>query len=84
MCAPDPTAREATLPFAALIALAAMPVIVRAADTDVLDEDFLDYLAEFEDEDDDWSWFDGEDKPSSSERSPNAPRDVKSKEKVEP
>lgn len=29
-------------------------------ETESLDEDFLNYLAEFEDSDDDWSWFSDE------------------------
>lgn len=41
--------------FGGMIALAAMPAT--AADSEPLDQDFLEYLAEFEGRDD-WSWFD--------------------------
>jgi hypothetical protein len=83
MCAPD-SAAHAIVQSAGLIALAALPSVVRAADPEVLDEDFLDYLAEFENEDDNWSWFDAEAKPSAAERSSSAQRNEKPKEKVEP
>jgi hypothetical protein len=82
MCAPD--AHQVLVQSAVLVALGTMPAFVRAADAEVLDEDFLDYLAEFEDEDDDWSWFDGDDKPSPPKRSSDATRNDKAKEKVQP
>jgi hypothetical protein len=38
-----------------------LPIVARAADEEALDEDFLEYLAEFDDKDDDWGWFDLDD-----------------------
>ena len=48
--------------IAAAVALGALPALTRAAEPDVLEEDFLEYLTEFDDEKDDWSWFDRGDK----------------------
>ena len=61
MCAPDAQKLPATELSTALIAIV-MPILAAAAEPEVLDEDFLEYLAEFDNEEDDWSWFDVEDK----------------------
>ena len=45
------------------LSLGLLPILVNA-DDEALEEDFLEYLAEFDDEDDDWSWFDSADNKS--------------------
>ena len=62
MCAPDTQKLSATELSTTLIAMIAVPILAAAAEPEVLDEDFLEYLAEFDNEEDDWSWFDAEDK----------------------
>ncbi len=52
--------------IAAAAALGALPVLTRAAEPDVLEEAFLEYLTEFDDEKDDWSWFDRDDKATTA------------------
>jgi hypothetical protein len=88
MRAPETTARtadhESNLESAALITLIGLPALAHAAEPEVLDEDFLEYLAEFDDEEDDWSWFDGEEKASDRTTSSDAERSATSHEKVEP
>ena len=61
MCAPDTQKLSATELSTALSAIV-VPILAAAAEPEVLDEDFLEYLAEFDNEEDDWSWFDAEDK----------------------
>jgi hypothetical protein len=78
------TTHDASVESLALIALVASPALAHAAEPEVLDEDFLEYLAEFDDEEDDWSWFDGEEKASDRTTSSDAERSATSHEKVEP
>ncbi|MFL6549432.1 MAG: hypothetical protein ACJ8OJ_12105 [Povalibacter sp.] len=54
---------------AALVALVALPAVVCAAEPETLDEDFLEYLAELDQVEDDWSWFADEDKASETKSS---------------
>jgi hypothetical protein len=42
---------------AAALAIAMLPAWLKAAEPEALDEEFLEYLAEFEDEDDIWAWL---------------------------
>jgi hypothetical protein len=53
--------RRCQLLTGAVLALGVLPIVARAAEQEALDEDFLEYLAEFDDKDDDWSWFDADD-----------------------
>lgn len=54
--------------IAAAIALGAVPALAQTAEPEVLDEAFLEYLAEFDDEKDDWSWFDRDDKATDTQK----------------
>ncbi|HEU4484862.1 MAG TPA: hypothetical protein VFR96_05170 [Povalibacter sp.] len=73
MCAPEISdmSRDASVKFAlGGLALVVMPVF--AADTEALDEEFLEYLAEFDR--DDWSWFDAhQDDPDARKPAPQKP-----------
>ena len=52
------------------IALVLLPGIAASAEPVPLDEEFLEYLANVEDQADDWTWFDAdEDSTEKSERS---------------
>jgi hypothetical protein len=42
---------------AAALVIALLPAWLKAAEPEALDEEFLEYLAEFEDEDDIWAWL---------------------------
>lgn len=53
--------------------------VADAAEPEPLDEEFLEYLAEFEDTADDWIWFASDDEKEDAPRPP-----VKHEEKVEP
>ncbi len=55
--------------IAAAVALGALPVLARAAEPDALEEGFLEYLAEFDDEQADWNWFDRDDKATAVKKS---------------
>jgi hypothetical protein len=69
-----------------LLALGALPMVAKSADAEQLDEEFLEYLAEFEDSDDDWSWFDSHaDKDSrASQKQQPAARTTTEQEKAKP
>ena len=71
------------LPDGAWLALGALPVIAASAEDAALEEDFLDYLAEFDDEDD-WSWFDSSDDGSESKPKEPAPAKSTTAEKPTP
>lgn len=61
-----------------------LPALALSAEAEALDEEFLEYLAEFE-EDDDWNWFaqDDEDKKTAAKPAP-AKKPDPSPEKVKP
>jgi hypothetical protein len=67
---PEPPSQDddAVVQIATVVALSAVPMLTQAAEPEVLDEAFLDYLAEFDEEEDDWSWFDAEDKASDAKK----------------
>jgi len=74
---------NAVVAVVATVALGSMPA--RAADSEQLDKDFLEYLAEFEGKDD-WVLFDGhddDDKEQTKQPAPVKPA-APAKEKVEP
>jgi len=47
----------------ALFALGMLPMGASAAEPEALDEEFLEYLAELDDDEDDWIWFDDDENP---------------------
>lgn len=59
-----------------------------AAESERLDEGFLEYLAEFEDDGDDWTWFaddeEEEKTPVKAAAAPKPPVKGKSEDKVDP
>lgn len=57
-------------------ALAGMPQTGRAAEPAPLDDAFLEYLAEFEDLSDDWTWF-ADDEETPTQTTPPAPTTAK-------
>jgi hypothetical protein len=73
--------------------------VADAAEPEPLDEEFLEYLAEFEDNTDNWTWFASDDEKEAAPKSPVKPTveptarptvrptagpPVKHEEKVEP
>ena len=66
--------------FITVTAFALLPGITECAEPPPLDEEFLDYLAEFEGQSDNWTWFADDDKtPAKEDKTPPAKRttDVK-------
>ncbi len=55
-CATDNGTRRSFLSGTA-VALGALPALVAASEAEPLDEAFLEYLAEFAAQEDDWAWF---------------------------
>jgi len=56
-----------------IAALALLPGLAAAAEPPPLDEEFLDYLAEFEGQSDNWTWFADDDKtPAKENKAPPA------------
>lgn len=60
--------------------------VAQAAEPEPLDEDFLEYLAELEDEGDNWTWFVSDDvkDEKNAAATPPVKRPDKRPEKVEP
>lgn len=69
-----------------VFACGALPAMARAADAEQLDEGLLEYLAEFDDKDDDWSWFDSHDEEDSraAKQQPAAREATATAEKTRP
>src|SRR5262245_34821589 len=58
-------------PATALLALTALPLVAAATDSEQLDEEFLEYLAEFDGKDD-WTWFNADDDDQPPPKKPPA------------
>lgn len=53
-----------------LAALALLPALAESAEPMPLEEDFLEYLSQFESESDNWTWFADEEAPEDKEEKP--------------
>ena len=59
-----------------------LPALAVSAEAEALDEEFLEFLAEFE-KDDDWSWFAQDDEAAAKEKK-QAAKPAPAEEKVKP